>query len=528
VLDELRVVNVGILEDVTIEPGPGLTVVSGETGAGKTMLLGALRLLTGGRAPKDSIGPNGTEASVEGRLLVGEREVVLARRVSKHGSRGYLNGHMVTNRTLDETTAHLIEIVGQNDRLHLLRTSELRALLDTDLLDPSLVKRYRDAWSSERDLEANMQVLGGDTAALERERDVLRYQLRDITSGGFRAGEDEALRAEAARLRNAGELAERLSIARSGLDATVEAVGEVIGELRAVERIDPSADAIVRDAEQLGVLASELTRRLREASEGVQHDPNRLEEVEMRLARLGELRRKYGPSLEDVLSFGDSVERRLEELGHLLESADTIEKEWRDAKGELVKAGNALTEARQAAASGMESRVAAHLAELGLAGARAQITVVPGPAGPDGADVVHVTFTSDPRMEPGPLERIASGGELSRVVLAFRLAADTGATPIVAFDEIDAGVGGETALILGRKLAHLAQGRQVLCVTHLPQVAAYADHHLVVSRAGTTATVVSVEGDERLRELSRMLAGLPESIQGRLHAQELLAEAHAG
>jgi DNA repair protein RecN (Recombination protein N) len=525
VLDELRVMNLGILEDVRIEPGEGLTVVSGETGAGKTMLLGALRLLTGQRAPSDAIGPHGDETLVEGRLIVDGTDMVLTRRIGGRGSRAYLDGEMVPNRVLDDRTDDLIEIVGQDDRFHLLRPSALRALVDSTVNDVAAIERYRNAWKEVRRLEDDLQLLGGDREALERERDILRYQLQDITSAGFRQGDDDILTGRAARLRSAGELTDRLDHARGALDTVIDAAGEVIGELRNVARVDPTSVQLAEAADTLGVLSADLARLVREMAESIEHDPAVLEEVELRLGRLAELRRKYGTTLEQVLAFAEEAEDRLQELERLLDHADTLGAELDAARAELDAAGAVLVELRRMASTAIESDVAVQLADLGLGDARLSITVEPSVPGPDGADTVKVTFSSDPRMTPGPLERIASGGELSRVVLALRLAGHAGDAPILAFDEIDAGVGGETALVLGRKLARLAEGRQVLCVTHLPQVAAFADHHLVVTRVGTSAVVERVDGESRLRELSRMLAGLPESVQGRLHAQELLAAA---
>jgi len=527
VLDELRVVNLGILEDVRIEPGEGLTVVSGETGAGKTMLLGALRLLTGQRAPSDAIGPHGDQTLVEGRLIVEGTDMVVTRRIGGRGSRAYLNGEMVPNRVLDERTDDLIEIVGQDDRFHLLRPSALRALVDSALNDVGAIERYRNSWREVRRLEEDIALLGGDREALERERDILRYQFHDITSADFRQGDDEVLTGRAARLRSAGELTERLDRARSGLDTIIDATGEVIGELRGVARVDPTSAQLAEAADTLGVLGADLSRLVRELAESVDHDPATLEGVELRLGRLAELRRKYGSTLGEVLAFAAGVEERLQELERLLDHAGTLGEKLDAARMELTAAGTVLVEARRMAATQIESDAAKQLTDLGLGRARLSISVEPSVPGPDGADAVKVGFSSDPRMAPGPLERIASGGELSRVVLALRLATHAGDAPILAFDEIDAGVGGETALVLGRKLARLAEGRQVLCVTHLPQVAAFANHHLVVTRVGTSAVVERVEGETRLRELSRMLAGLPESVQGRLHAQELLAAANS-
>ncbi|GBD83742.1 DNA repair protein RecN [bacterium BMS3Abin02] len=524
-LDELKVENLGILDEVTIEPGPGLVVVSGETGAGKTLLLGALRLLMGGRVSTDTIGPRTAEAMIEGRFVIDHEEMVLARRVTAGRSRAYVDGHMVPARTLEERTQSLIEIIGQHDRLKLARPGAMRNLVDARLNSRSVLESYRDAWENVKGLEADLEALGGDRRALEREHDLLSYQHNDIISAGFQAGDDERLRQSATRLRNAGELTEGLSRVRTALEDTITAAGWAIDELRTVTGLDPSTVPLLAEADEVAVRAGELFTQVRQLAEGIEHDPAALDVLEQRIARLADLQRKYGATLDDVLGFGVRVGHRLEQLDRLLSRADAIGDDLGEAKKELEAAGRSLLLAREEAARTIEGEAAQHLRELGFSDASFRITVEETQAGPNGADTVRVLFASDSRLDAAPIDRFASGGELSRIVLALHLAADVGHVPIVAFDEIDAGVGGETALALGRKLAKLAVNRQVLCVTHLPQVAAFAERHFVVTREGIRARVGRVEGDDRLRELSRMLAGLPESEQGRRHAEELIAAA---
>jgi len=273
---------------------------------------------------------------------------------------------------------------------------------------------------------------------------------------------------------------------------------------------------------------SELGQQVRVTAEGIDQDPQRLEVVEARLTELGELRRKYGRSLEDVLAFGEESARRRQELEALLERADVIDEEVAATEGAVRVAGDSLREARVRAGDSLAEAARTHLRDLGFDDPVVTVEVTHSEAGPAGTDSVALLFASDSRLTPRPVAEVASGGELSRLVLALRLAGGRGESQTLVFDEIDAGIGGGTALAMGRKLADLAGDRQVLCVTHLPQVAAFADRHYVVHREGTTGAVTRVEGGERVEELARMLAGLPESDRGRQAAEELLDMAAAG
>jgi len=384
---------------------------------------------------------------------------------------------------------------------------------------------YRRSWAKVTQVEADLVAVGGDRRTLERERDLLSYQQNDITSAGFRAGDDVQLLQDAARLRNAAELTERLSRARTALEEAADNFGAAIEELRAVAGLDSSASVLLTEAEETAVGTGDLATQVRQLDESIEHDPAALETLEQRISRLADLRRKYGATLDEVLDFGTQVGLRLGDLERLLNRSEALGGELLVAKRELAESGHELLLARRNAAKSIEIEAAGHLRELGFVNASLEVRVDDAEPGANGADTVRVLFASDRGLEAGPIERVASGGELSRVVLALRLSADVGDVPIVAFDEIDAGVGGETALALGRKLSKLASKRQVLCVTHLPQVAAFAERHFVVTREGNRATVRRVEGEDRLRELARMLAGLPESEQGRRHAEELIAVA---
>lgn len=520
-LDEIRVENLGILDDVTIHPGPGLIVFSGETGAGKTMLLGALRLLTGSAA---QVGGK-ADSMVEGRFVVDDREMVLSRRIANGRSRGYLDGAMVPAKRLEDETAQIVEIVGQHDKHQLSRPAALRKLIDARLESTGPLDDYRAAWEQVQQLRDDLLAVGGDRRALERERDLLIYQRKDIRSAGFHEGDDERLRAEAARLRNAAELIERLSRAQDSLTRGADELGVVVDELKHVADIDHSTGPLLGEAEESAVRMGELSTGVRQLRESLDHDPAALNELELRLSRLGDLRRKYGDTLHDVLEFAVGAEERVAELDALLKRSETLGGDLEAANVRLEDAGKSLRVAREHAGKAIEQEALVHLRELGFADPVLVVDVEEADATAGGADVARIRFSSDRRIEPGPVDRVASGGELSRLVLALHLASSVGDVRVSAFDEIDAGVGGETAFVLGRKLAKLAQTRQVLCVTHLPQVAAFATRQFVVTREGNRASVRAVEGEDRLRELTRMLAGLPESRQGRNHAAELIAAA---
>jgi DNA repair protein RecN (Recombination protein N) len=318
-----------------------------------------------------------------------------------------------------------------------------------------------------------------------------------------------------------------LAAATDELEALAEGAGSVVSRLRKLAAIDAGLADQVAGAETLDVLVYDLMRAVRDLAESAHEDPEALDLLEQRLNALGELKRKYGKTLDEVLDFGREAARRVVELETLIEKASSIDDLVRRSEAELVTTGAALSSARRRAGTAIEGEARGHLAALGLPAASLRFAIEETDAGPSGTDKVELLFASDDRLASGAVQEVASGGELSRLVLALRLATRSKETDTMVFDEVDAGVGGVTALALGRKLADLARSCQVLCVTHLPQVAAHADTHFVIERSGPEAAVRRVEGEDRLTELSRMLAGLPESERGREAAAELLEGAQA-
>ncbi|MGH8948035.1 MAG: hypothetical protein ACRDXF_04170, partial [Acidimicrobiia bacterium] len=369
--------------------------------------------------------------------------------------------------------------------------------------------------------------LGGDRPALERELDLLRYQANEIAVAGLETGDDVRFESMAARHRNAEALRENLAAAIDELERLVESSGEVVSSVRKLSVFDPEMANPMTAAEGLDAVAHDLLRDLRAVADSAFEDPKALETIELRLTALGELKRKYGRTLDDVLEFGADASRRASELEQLIEKASTIDDLLQRSEVELARIGADLSTARRQVAREIEEDARIHLGALGLPAASVTITTETVEPGSSGIDKLEILFASDNRLVSGRIQDVASGGELSRLMLALRLATAAESTGTMVFDEIDAGVGGATALALGRKLADLARSCQVLCVTHLPQVAAHADDHFVIERDGPSASVRKVHGDDRLTELSRMLAGLPESDHGREAAAELLEGARS-
>jgi len=530
-LDELRVTNLGIIEAAHIEPGPGLVVVTGETGAGKTLLLGALRLLLGSPVRKEGIGPYGTELVVEGRFVSDAgAEMTLKRRVTEsERSRAYVDGAMVPARSLTERTEGMVEVIGQHDQMTLTTARGVRNLVDVALDDAgaAALEAYREAWNELTELRRRLTRLGGDRRELERELDLVRYQAEEISAAGFSAGDDEALLARATRLRNSETLAEGLAAALRALDDEGAAgyLSTAASELRRLGAVDEGLEPLGRQIGEVAETLAAITGEIGSVAEDLEHEPSELAAIEERIARLSGLRHKYGETLDEVLAFGEGAARRASELSELVERSDELQGELVELERKAEERGIELRRMRAETALRLRAAAEGHLRELGMSDPVVAIAVEENTLGPDGADRIVLDFASDAGLTPGPVARVASGGELSRLVLALRLAGGAATTEVVAFDEIDAGVGGGTARALGEKLAALSRGRQILCVTHLPQVAAHADTHYVLEREGSRGSVRKVEGEDRVGELARMLAGMPESEKGQEHAAELLAAA---
>jgi DNA repair protein RecN (Recombination protein N) len=529
-LQELRVENLGIIADLLLPLGPGMTVITGETGAGKTLIVDALDLLCGGRADASLVREGATEARVEGRFVLGDDEVVLTRVVPASGrTRGYIDGHLATAGELSARGRDLVDLHGQHAHQSLLHPSEQRAMLDRFAGEPAAIARaaLAEAHANRRRVEAELDELGGDDRSRARQLDLLRYELDEILGAAINDADEEAkLAAEEEILADAEAHRAALEAAHAQLEGGAQdALGAAIAALAGRE---PFAE-IAERVRALQIEAAELDHDVRAAAEGIVADPQRLADVQQRRARLRELVRKYGPTLGDVQKYAVEARERLEQLEGYDARAARTEAELAQTGGAIAASAHALSEARHAASGPLAGAVESNLRGLAMPNARFEIAVEPGDAegaGEDGADEVVFLLAPNPGEPARPLARAASGGELARAMLALRVVL-TAAPPTLVFDEVDAGIGGEAGTAVGRALATLGGQHQVLCVTHLPQVAAFADAQIAVAKAEIDRrTVASAElllDDARVGELSRMLAGVGDSAHARRHAEELLA-----
>ncbi|MDQ0797162.1 DNA repair protein RecN [Streptomyces sp. B1I3] len=581
VLEEMRIRSLGVIDDAVVELSPGFTAVTGETGAGKTMVVTSLGLLLGGRADPALVRVGAKAAVVEGRITVspgdaavvraeeagGEVEdgaLLISRTISAEGrSRAHLGGRSVPVGVLAELADELVAVHGQTDQQGLLKPARQRQALDRYAGDGVAVPHtaYAAAYRRLRAVSTELEELTTRARERAQEADLLRFGLNEIAAVEPLAGEDTDLAAEAERLGHAEALASAAALAHTalagdpedpeGVDATtvVAAAGR---SLDAVRAHDPALAALADRIGEISILLADVAGELAGYADQLDADPLRLAAVEERRAALTALTRKYGRDGQDaaaVLAWAQEGAARLTELEGDDDRIGELTAERDALRSELSGLGQTLTDARTEAAARFAEAVTEELASLAMPHARVSFAIRQTEAadeasgidiagrsvvyGPSGADEVELLLAPHPGAQPRPIAKGASGGELSRVMLAVEVVfAGSDPVPTYLFDEVDAGVGGKAAVEVGRRLAKLARSAQVVVVTHLPQVAAFADRQLLVEKtvdgSVTRSGVTVLEGEDRVRELSRMLAGQEDSETARAHAEELLATARAG
>lgn len=566
-LKELRIRNLAVIESVRIPFGAGLNILTGETGAGKSILIDALTLLLGERAqPAETIRTGAESATIEavftlpkkspvGALLEGhgialESDELIVRRELVRGARGrvFLNDTNATLALLEKLGETLVEIHGQHEAQALLRPGRHLDLLDAfgglGILRDKLRQRYEEYLGLSTEL-AELQA-----ASRDRESRVERFQreIAEIDAARLRPGEEEALRDERKRLQNAERLAEGVAAAYRALyddpAAAAAQLGQAVAVLRELAKVDTVLAPTVVALDVAAVQLDEAVRTLRSYRDGIVFDPPRLDDIERRLDEIGRLKRKHGDSVEAVLKARKQLAADVDRLTHGEEQSRELADRLEKLRAELATRAADLAGRREQAAAKLEGLVVAELGELDIEKPVFQVRFDREPAGPGevavgpegwrlgprGVEQVEFLFSPNPGEEPRPLARIASGGELSRTMLALKvILAASDAVPVLIFDEVDAGIGGRTADTVGRKLRQVARARQVLCITHLPQIACFADHHFRVDKRvegeRTVSSVSPLAKEERVREIARMLGGESVTETSLKHGRELITQA---
>lgn len=549
-LSELRIRNFALIDELSVRLGPGLNVLTGETGAGKSIIVGALSLLLGERATADVVRAGAERASVEGLFDIEDSPellrwlddqgvetddglLVLKREVAVEGrNRAWINGSPTTAGMLGRVGAVLVNLHGQHEHQTLLKRDEQRGILDAFGGHHEVLERVAVAHRRLREVRQRIDELQRLQAESLQRADFLRFQLNEIDAAELRPEEEEELAAEAQRLEHSEELISLSAAASEAISAEDGALLERLGALRRpldqLIRIDPSQEPLTELYDAAYYALEELGSRLSDYSTRVEHDPSRLEEVRQRQDVIFRLGAKYGGSIPEILEVARGARAALERIDNAEWELSGLQKEESSAAEELAAAAAVLTRRRTDASAELAGRIREILPELGMEGGRFDAVLLPlSEVSAQGAEEVEFRIALNRGFQPRPLAQVASGGELSRVMLALKtVLAEQDAVPTLVFDEVYAGIGGAVALQVGDKMREVARTHQVFAITHLPQIASRAQTHLLVRKAArdgiTTTEVDLLSPDSRVREVARMLGGDPESSVSRRHAEELL------
>lgn len=559
-LKELQIRDFALIEDLELSFYSGFSVLSGETGAGKSIIIDALSLLTGARASSEVVRTGAQRAMLSGSFLPNAgalalleewgmqegEELIISREISMGGrSKCWINGHLATVNQLSLLGAHLVDIVGQHDSQRLLRPENHVELLDSygGTSHLSILEEADKLASSWLALHAEQKRLQSDERERHRRMDLLAYQIEEITGAHLQPGEDEELEQERSRLANLDRIRQALQYAVGMLGENqadgqplLDMLSSIETELERASALDPPLEPLTQRYVEVLINLQELYRDLRHYLEALPADPGRLNAVEERLDLIDRLQRKYGDSVEEILAYGQQAQEELAALENAGVRAEGLEAECNRLEQEWLSWAEKLSHGRRALAQQLEQQIQVELADLAMGDTRFQVQFVAEEGQQPalgGRERVEFMMAANLGEELKPLARIASGGELSRVLLALKaILAKAEQIPTIVFDEVDAGIGGRTAVKLGEKLRTLGEMRQVLCVTHLPVVASFGTHHYSVQKlACENRTMVKAKllgPEERVLELTRMLGGSAEELVTSEHARELLRRTEAG
>lgn len=551
-LSRLHIRGLAVIDEVSLDLGAGFSALTGETGAGKSMLVDALALALGARADSSAVRSGAQRAEVSAvfdlaaesaasrwlgaRDLDASGECQLRRIVTPEGrSRAYINGEPMPLESLRELGALLVEICGQHAHQSLLQPATQRMLLDAHGGHQALLDAVAEAHAAASALDRELAALRAVADERRAREELLGYQVRELEALNLQAGEVEALEQERLLLANAGRITAGLGQVLDQIyDAEGSSAHDMLGGARrqidALLSLDPQLRALAEALDAATIHVADAAEQLRRRLGSLDHDPTRLDEIETRLGSIFDLARKYHCDPGGLLAHFADRQQELQTLGATAERIETLEAQTAAALQHLQSAARALTTARSATAERLAARATTNLRGLGMPEATLTVRIAPLPdaqISAHGADQVELLVATNAGQHPGPIARVASGGELSRLSLAVAVITMTeSAAPTLIFDEVDAGIGGAVAEMVGQCLHQLSGSRQVLCVTHLPQVASQADHHYTVvkkSEAGATrALVQQLAADERVEEIARMLGGLTITTRTRAHAREML------
>ncbi|MGE0825854.1 MAG: DNA repair protein RecN [Candidatus Binatia bacterium] len=570
-LRHLHVTNLALIDDLELTFDRGLNVITGETGAGKSLLMHALGLAVGGRAATDMVRHQAQEATVEAIFAVDDERVaqlleesgyaddeeLLVRRVITQNGRGrvYLNGAVATVAVLRPLGERLMHIYGQHEHQTLLETDAALGLLDGFAHVSPLTTAMTTRYAALRNLWSRLQALTQGKEAAQARRELLHFQAEEIRKAALQPGEEETLRREKTVLLNAEKLAQGViageELLANGEDALTDRLGRLLTRFRELARIDEGLQEVIGLLSNGLVQIEEAAHSLQRYGDRVRVNPERLEEIETRLATLSRLKQKYGGSIDAVLALQASIEQELQQLEGGEEALAALRQEIATAAEAAWAVAHELSQRRRAGARLLEESMKKELANLGMKGATFTVrfqqeeekdtetpTDSPLVQGghqlrPTGCDRVGFYLSANLGEPVRPLVNVASGGELSRLMLALKtLSAAVGEAPTLIFDEVDAGIGGAVAEVVGRRLKTLAKQRQVLCITHLPQIAAFADHAYTVVKTTTKGRTISsakkLTPSEQQQELARMLGGVEITAEAKRHAREMLEGARKG
>ncbi len=557
-LKELHIRNFALIEELELSFYSGFSVLTGETGAGKSIIIDALSLLLGARASVEMIRSGAESSVIEGSFSVIEEikpllvewgyeedeELILAREIYRSGrNKCRVNGRLATAGQLAELGSFLVDIVGQHDSQSLLKTGSHLKLLDSfgSEKHAAAVREVEALYQKWLAIRQEQKRLASDERERNRRIDLLEFQIEEINGANLKIGEEEELSLKQSRLNNLDRLRRAVEYAHltlAGSDEQEESImlrlGRAEGELRRAAALDSSLEPLVESYVGASLQLEELNRELRGYLEGLAADPNLLQEVELRLDLIANLKRKYGATVKEIIEYGQSAEKELADLKNSEVRFDELESEAQRAAADWLAAAGGLSQARKKLGGELEKRIESELADLNMKNTKFSVQFseqLNNEPRPGGLENVEFMISPNPGEELKPLAKIASGGELSRIMLALKaILAQAEGIPTVIFDEIDAGLGGRTAVNLGEKLYHLGNFRQVFCVTHLPVIAGYASNHYSVRKfteeERTKVAAAFLAKEERVSELARMLGGEAGEDITYEHAQKLLGRAY--